>query len=175
MQLVVQELRIHPATLLWFALKVRVRGEPQVARMLRGRDYECLLPTYPDRRRYTDRLARVDIALFPGYMFCRFDPLRKLPILTTPGVEHIVSLARTPQPVPLAEIDAIQQLMESGALSKPWPYLKVGQQVRIAQGSLAGIEGLLVQERGKDRLIVSVHLLQRSVAVEVDRDSIRPL
>ena len=65
--------------------------------------------------------------------------------------------------------------MQSGVLAKPWPYLKVGQRVRIEEGSLAGIEGLLIQERGKDRLIVSVHLLQRSVSVEIDRDSIRPI
>jgi transcription antitermination factor NusG len=142
--------------------------------MLRGRKYDCLLPTYPERRRYSDRLKKVDTALFPGYVFCRFDPLRRLPILTTPGVEHVVGLGRVPHPVEEAEIEAIQQIMQSGVLAKPWPYLKVGHRVRIAEGSLAGIEGLLIQERGRDRLIVSVHLLQRSVSVEIDRDSIRP-
>jgi transcription antitermination factor NusG len=178
MQLAPQEPNFHvpfSVPLPWFALKVRVRGEPQVAQVLRRREYECVLPTYPNRRRYSDRLKRIDTALFPGYVFCRFDPLRRLPILTTPGVEHVVSLARVPQPVPDAEMAAIQQIMQSGVLARPWPYLRVGQRVRIEQGSLLGIEGLLVQERGKDRLVVSVHLLQRSVAVEVDRESIRPI
>ncbi|HYL72952.1 MAG TPA: transcription termination/antitermination NusG family protein [Bryobacteraceae bacterium] len=178
MQLAPQEPHFHvplPVPLPWFAVKVRVRGEPQVAQTLRSREYECVLPTYPERRRYSDRLKRIEKALFPGYVFCRFDPLRRLPILTAPGVEHVVSVARVPEPVPDAEINAIRQIMQSGALAKPWPYLRVGQQVRIDEGSLLGIEGLLVQERGKDRLVVSIHLLQRSVAVQVDRESIRPV
>jgi transcription antitermination factor NusG len=158
----------------WFAVQVRARAEPLVAEILRGKDYECLLPTYPERRKYSDRVKTVETALFPGYVFCRFDPLLRLPILTTPGVACVVSFGRAPQPVAEAEIEAIQQIMQSGVLAKPWPYLKAGQRVRIDHGSLAGIEGLLVQERGKDRLIVSVHLLQRSVSVEIDRDSIRP-
>jgi transcription antitermination factor NusG len=143
--------------------------------MLLGKDYECLLPTFVDCRRYSDRLKQVPAALFPGYVFCRFDPLRRLPILTTPGVEHVVGLGKIPQPVEDIEIEAIQRIMESGFLAKPWPYLKVGQRVRINGGSLDGIEGLLVQERGKDRLIISVDLLQRSVSVVIDRHLIRPV
>jgi transcription antitermination factor NusG len=143
--------------------------------MLLGKDYECLLPTYVDCRRYSDRLKQVPAALFPGYVFCRFDPLRRLPILTTPGVEHVVGLGKIPQPVEDIEIEAIRRIMESGFLAKPWPYLKVGQRVRINGGSLDGIEGLLVQERGKDRLIISVDLLQRSVSVVIDRHLIRPV
>jgi transcription termination/antitermination protein NusG len=145
-----------------------------VVEMLRGKDYECLLPTYPERRKYADSVRQVQVALFPGYVFSRFDPNRRLPILITPGVYRIVSLGKAPQPVEKTEIEALQRIMLSGALAKPWPYLRVGQRIRIERGSLTGIEGLLIQERGNDRLVVSVHFLQRSVSVELERDSIRP-
>lgn len=146
-----------------------------VSEILRNRDYQCLLPTYPERRKYSDRVKNVQAALFPGYVFCRFDPLVRLPILTTPGVACIVSFGRIPHAVDEKDIRGIQQIMHSGILAKPWPYMKVGHRVRIGDGPLAGIEGLLTRERGKDRLVVSVHLLQRSVSVEIDRHSARPL
>jgi len=112
--------------------------------------------------------------LFPGYVFCRFDPLRRLPVLTTPNVQHIVSLARIPQPVDEAEIIALQQVVRSGLLARPWPYLRIGRRIAVEEGPLAGLEGLLLGEKGQSRLIVSVHLLQRSVSVEIDRYAIRP-
>src|SRR5579884_2916131 len=83
----------------WFALKVRTKNELTVDTLLRGKNYETLLPTYTDRRRYSDRVRRVEMALYPGYVFCRFDPVRRLPILTTPSVEYIVGNGKTPQPV----------------------------------------------------------------------------
>lgn len=159
----------------WFALQVRVRAEAMVAEMLRGRNYECLLPTYSERRTYPHRTRTVEVALFPGYVFCRFDPNRRLPVLSTPGVHHIVSCGKAPQALEKAEIESLEKVVQSGALTKPWPYLQVGHRVRIAHGSLKGVDGLLIQERGEDRLIVSIHLLQRSVSVELERDAIRPM
>jgi transcriptional antiterminator NusG len=164
----------YAATYPWFALKVRAGNEQLAAGALRAKNYECLLPTYPERRRYSDRLKQVQSALFPGYVFCRFDPLRRLPILTTPAVQYVVALGKVPQPVDEMEIASIQQIAKSGVLAMPWPYLKAGQRVRIEEGPLAGVEGLLCREKGKDRLVVSVHLLQRSVSVEIDRYRIRP-
>jgi transcription antitermination factor NusG len=145
-----------------------------VTEMLRSKSYECLLPTYPERRKYSHRVRHVQTALFPGYVFSRFDPNCRLPILVTPGVYHIVSLGKAPQPMEKTEIEALQRIVLSGALAMPWPYLRVGQRVRIEHGSLAGIEGLLIQDRGGGRLIVSIHFLQRSVSIELERDSIRP-
>ena len=161
----------HP----WFALKVRAGNEQLAAGALRGKDYECLLPTYPERRRYSDRLKEVQSALFPGYVFCRFDPLRRLPVLTTPAVQYVVAMGKIPQPVDETEMAGIQTIARSGVLAKPWPYLRAGQRVRIEEGPLTGVEGLLCSEKGKDRLVVSVHLLQRAVSVEIDRYRIRPL
>jgi transcription antitermination factor NusG len=178
MQLTLQELSLYAPELEsrpWFAVQVRARAESWVVQILREKKYPCLLPTYPERKKYSDRVKYVQSALFPGYVFCRFDPRVRLPILNTPGVTSIVTLGRYPQPVSEADIRGIERIMNSGILAKPWPYMKVGQRVRIGDGPLTGVEGLLTRERGKDRLVVSVHLLQRSVSVEIDRHSARPL
>jgi transcription antitermination factor NusG len=102
------------------------------------------------------------------------DPERRLPVLTTPGVEYIVSQERTPQEIPESEISGIMQAVQQGK-AKPWPYMKTGDRVRVKLGSFAGVEGVLVSEKGTDRLVLSVTLLQRSVAVEMDRLWVQPV
>lgn len=106
--------------------------------------------------------------LFPGYLFCRFDALKRLPILTTPGVIQVVGYSRQPAPVEESEIKAIQTLVASGLSNQPWPYIRVGDMVEIHSGPLRGLTGILTEFKGKHKLIVSVTLLQRSVAVEID-------
>jgi transcription antitermination factor NusG len=159
----------------WFALQVRTRYEKNVAAILEGKGYEWLLPTYVSKRRWSDRTKKLDVPLFPGYLFCRFNPQERLPILKTPGLISIVGTAKTPVPVEAAEIDAIRKLVNSEIPRQPWPFLKVGQRVRIEYGALAGLEGILLHIKGSDRIILSVSLLQRSVAAEVDAAWITPL
>jgi transcription antitermination factor NusG len=158
----------------WYGLRVRTLGEPKLKEILRHKGYEVFLPTYVNVRRYTDRIKKVNEALFPGYLFCRLDAKHRLSILTTPGVESIVSVAGVPQSISEEEIDAIRKVVDSGALAIPWPYIQTGDRVRIEIGSLRGIEGLLVGVRGGERLILSIHLLQRSIAIEIDRTWVRP-
>lgn len=158
----------------WYALKVRTRSELQVSTCLSHKCYETFVPTYKELRRYADRIKKVDAPLFPGYIFCRLDMQRRLPVLTTPGVEYIVSQERMPQEIPEAEISGIIQAVQQGK-AKPWPYLKTGDRVRVKLGSFAGVEGVLVSEKGTERLVLSVTLLQRSVAVEMDRLWIQPV
>lgn len=166
---------IVPSPLPWFALKVRARSESLVSECLVNKGYETFLPSYFESRRYSDRIVKVAAALFPGYLFCQLDPNRRLPVLTTPGVERIVGFARGPESIPEAELDAIRRVLESGAQAIPWPYLKTGQKVRIEYGALTGVEGLVIRIRGEERLILSVDLLQRSICVDIDRSWIRPL
>lgn len=142
---------------------------------LRQRSYETFLPTYVECRSYSDRIKKVDAALFPGYLFCRFDPDRRLPILTTAGVQQILCLNERPVPVDEGEIAAIQRVVKSQASAQPWPYLKAGDSVRVEFGCFSGMEGILVTEKGTDRLIVSITMLQRSVSVQIDRSWVRPL
>lgn len=135
---------------------------------MEGKGYEYLLPTTKKRKRWSDRIREVAEPLFPGYLFCRFSPERRLPILTTPGVIQIVGYDRQPISVDEAEIAALKTMVASGAANQPWPYLEVGDRVRIESGPLRGLEGILVDTRCSHRLVLSVSLLQRSVAVELD-------
>jgi transcription antitermination factor NusG len=146
-----------------------------VAASLQSKGYEEFLPLYRSRNRWSDRLKDVSLPLFPGYVFCRFDPARRLRVVTTPGVVSVVGLGKAPQPVEPAELAAIQALVASGLPAIPWPYLKTGESVRIERGALEGIEGILTAVKNELRVVLSVTLLQRSVAVEIDRDFIRPI
>jgi transcription antitermination factor NusG len=139
---------------------------------LRSKGFDVCLPLYRPRRIST-RGAK-EFALFPGYVFCCFDSTSLLPVQTVPGVAGIVCCGRTPEPVDQVEMRAVQQLTASGVISEPYPYLQAGQSVRISEGPLEGVEGLLLRERGADRLVISVSLLQRSVIAEVDRGWVEP-
>lgn len=152
----------------WFALQVRTTHEKKVAARLDGKFYEHFLPLYPCRRRWSDRINETEIPLFPGYLFCRINMTCRLPILTTPGVIRIVGNGSGPQPVEEAEVAAIQALVRSKLPSQPWPFREIGERVRIEHGPLRGVDGILADFRGLHRLVLSVTLLQRSVAVEID-------
>jgi transcription antitermination factor NusG len=158
----------------WFALHTKLNRERHVAEMLRGKGYEEFVPSYRARRKWADRYKETDLPLFPGYVFCRFDPFRRLPILVTPGVVQVVGNGRVPAPIDDSEIEAIRAAASSSGV-EPWPYLKVGERVRIESGPLTGLEGILQEVEKSCRIVISVSLLQRSVAVEVDRDRVRPI
>jgi transcription antitermination factor NusG len=152
----------------WFALQVRARYEQGVADHLDGKGYELFLPIYKCRKRWSDRVKEVEAPLFPGYLFCRLNPQDRLPILKTPGVIQVVGSNRTPTAVDEHEIQAIQAMVASGIPNQPWPFLATGDRVRIESGPLSGLEGILIEFKGNHRLVLSVTLLQRSVAVEID-------
>ena len=158
----------------WFALRIKARREKFVASSLRSKGYEEFLPLYRCRRRWSDRMKTHELPLFPGYVFCRFDMNNRLPILVTPNVLLIVGCGKTPLPVEDSEIAALQSIVKSGLKAEPWPYLRVGQRVRIERGSLEGVEGLLLAAKPQ-RLVVSVTILQRSVAVEIEEAWARPI
>jgi transcription antitermination factor NusG len=159
---------------LWFALCVRTNHERVVSALLRSKGYEELLPLYRSRRRWSDRIKNTELPLFPGYVFSRFDINKRLPILTTPGVQSIVGNGRTPVPVEEWEIENLRLIAGSHLQAEPAPYLTVGQKVRIEHGALEGLEGILVALKKPCRLIVSVTLLRRSVSLEVDETCVRP-
>jgi transcription antitermination factor NusG len=152
----------------WFALQVRSNHEAGVAEFLRGRGFSPFFPVYRNRKVWSDRIKVVDAPLFPGYMFCRVNIEDRMPILTAPGVIRIVGYNRVPVAVEEAEIKSLQALVTSGLPHQPWPFLKIGEQFQIESGPLQGLKGILVEVRGAHRLVLSVTLLQRSVAVEID-------
>src|ERR1700691_1371597 len=156
----------------WFALQVRGRQEFNISENLGSNGYEWFLPLYKSRKRCSDRIKQFDSPLFPGYVFCRFNPLDRLPILKIPGVIQIVGFNRQLVAVDEDEIRGIQALVALGIPNHPCPYLEVGDKVRIESGPLRGLEGLLVDFQGNHQLVLSVTLLQRSVAVKIDSASV---
>lgn len=162
------ELQSAVGSLPWFAVQIRTRREVLAAEYLGGKGYEWFLPLYKSRRPWSDRIKELNVPLFPGYLFCRFDPHHRLPILQTPGVIQIVGCNRVPVPVDDGEIAAIQTLVSSGLPNQPWPFLSAGDRVRIESGPLRGAEGLLTTVKGNHRLVLSISILQRSVAVDID-------
>ena len=159
----------------WFALLVKSNCEKTVATLVRNKGFEEFLPLYKSCHRWSDRLKSAESPLFPGYTFCRIDPNFRLPILTIPGALHFIGIGKVPVPIEDSEIAAIQKAVRSVLPAEPWAYLSVGQLVRLDDGPLAGLEGMLIETRKQYRIVVSVSLLQRSVAVEIERNWVTPL
>ncbi len=153
----------------WFAILSRAGREKNATLLLENAGYECYLPMVKLTRQWSDRMKETEQPLFPGYLFCRMNPSNRLPILMTPGVIHIVGVGKAPIPIEEAEIIAIQRAGKSGLSIMPWPYLQVGHVARIENGPLRGMEGIVVKIKSGLKLVLSVNLLQRSVAVEIDR------
>ncbi len=159
----------------WYALQVRSRWEGSTATLLSGKGYETFFPTYRAKKRWRASSREVAAPLFPGYVFCLFDAHKRLPVLVTPGVLSVVGRGRIPIPVEDSEINAIQRVVSSGLRTEPWPYLEVGQHVRIQDGALSGLEGILTSFRGTLRIVVSVSLLCRSVSLVIERSGVCPV
>jgi len=159
----------------WFAVRVSSNHEKIAAQVLDQKYYETFSPLYKVRRRWSDRFKIIEAPLFPGYIFCRIDLEHRLPVLTTPGVVQIVGFGMRPAPVEESEIAALQTIVNSDLPLKPWPYLRQGQTIRIEYGPLSGVEGILLKFKNQNRLVASVSLLQRSVAVELDGDWVLPV
>jgi transcription antitermination factor NusG len=152
----------------WYALYTRHHHENAVARILTAKGFETFLPLYQEPRRWTDRVKLLSLPLFPCYVFLRGGLERRLDILTTPGIHAFVSSAGQPASIPLTEIDAIRRGVESGAHVEPHPFLKSGEWVRVKSGSLEGIQGILVRNKSLFRVVLSVEMLGKAAAVEVD-------
>lgn len=155
----------------WYALKVRTGGESSAAAALQNRGFDPYNPTYKERRRYSDRMKDVEKPVFPGYIFCEFDIQKKLPIISSPGVEYIVGVGGRPAPIPEREIANIRRVVAAGAAGSR-PLLR-GQRVRITHGSLEGVEGVLVRDAQGAHLVVSINLLNGSAWLHIDQHQIQ--
>lgn len=158
----------------WYAAYANVRHEKQVALQLEGRSLDCFLPLYRSVRRWKDRRKEIELPLFPGYLFVRMAPQDRLKVLGVPGVVHIVSFHGQWAPLPDAEIETLRERLRMCGGVEPHPYLTVGARVRVRGGPLAGLEGILVRRKDKFRLVLSIELIMRSIAVEVDEADLEP-
>lgn len=161
----------------WYAVRVKTRYEESVAKQIRFRGCEILLPTRIERRRWSDRIKAVSTALFPSYVFCRFQYRHKLLIQTVPGVLGIVSFSPEGTPVENDEIDSLRILTTTGRRISNCAYVQTGRKVTITDGPLRGIIGIFEGQDRCGRLIVSVTLLARSIRVglePLDVSAVRP-
>lgn len=159
----------------WFAAHVKARHEKKVALQLTNSNLECFLPLYQARHRWQDRTATVALPLFPGYVFIHIDPREKLRVVKLSGVVDLVGVQGKPTPIEPAEIDSLRQCVSRDGNLQPHPYLSVGRRVRITSGPLADTEGILTRKKGQCRLVISIHLIERSVSLEVDAHDVVPL
>ena len=159
----------------WYGVQVRPRCEVRSAAALDNRGYESFLPIGMIRRRWSDRIKETRVPLIPGYVFCRLDIQRRLGVLTSPGVVCIVGSGKAPLPIEEREISLLRALVASGLDAQPCPYLGEGSRVEIDRGPLRGVVGVIARLSGRQRLVVSIPLLQRSLAVELERDCIRSI
>jgi len=152
----------------WYALYTKHQHEKAVARNLTCKGFEIFLPLYAAARNWKDRVKLLSLPLFPCYVFFRGDLGRRLDIITTPGIHALVSNAGQPAAIPAVELDCIRQAVVSGASVRPHPLLKCGDWVRVRCGPLAGIQGILLRKKNVYRLVISLEMLGKAAAVEVD-------
>lgn len=156
----------------WYAVFMRPKMEKHVASVLRTKGYEVCLPCYRTRRKWSDRYQWVELPLFPTYLFCQFDLRDKLPILTTPGVIRLVGHCRAAEPVDEIEMMNLMALVRSGLPAEPWPLIRIGDRARIIAGALAGVEGILLDNRKASRVVLSASILNRAVCVTVSASDV---
>ena len=158
----------------WYALYTRPRHEKQVLQELSNYRIEAYLPTHKIRRRWSDRYKIVQEPLFKNYLFVRIDSDHYRKALKPYGAVSFVTVEGEPAIIPDEEIEAVKILVTTEIPHNPYPYLKAGRKIRVKYGPLEGCEGVLVRKRGLARLVVTVHLLQRSIEAELDAAWIEP-
>jgi len=159
----------------WYALRVRTRCEQVVVGGLRQREIVNFLPLYRTRRQWSDRIKTTYVPLFPGYVFARLNDQDLRRVVRVIDCMYVVGRGNVPEPLAESEIEAVKRLVAEGAGVGPWPFCTLGQTVEVVRGALAGLRGIYLRAAGHDRLVVSLPLLQRSVATEVESCDVRPV
>jgi transcription termination/antitermination protein NusG len=156
----------------WFAVYTTCRHEKRVAQHLEQRQIEHFLPLYRSQHRWKDgSRVMVDLPLFPGYVFVRVDCSSRVGVLAVPGVVSMIGTALRPAPLPDFEVETLRAGLDP-LRAEPHPLLTVGQRVRIRKGSLAGVEGIVIRTKGGIRVVLTLDLLMKSIAIEVDGDDV---
>jgi transcription antitermination factor NusG len=156
------------ATFGWHALYTRHQHEKAVAAILAQKGFDIFLPLYTAAHRWKDRTKQLSLPLFTCYVFVRGGLERRVQILTTPGVHSFVGCAGRAAEIPETDMEALFRMVDSSLRVEPHPFLKCGDRVRVKSGPLEGIEGILLRKKNLFRLVLSVEMLQKAVAVEVD-------
>jgi transcription antitermination factor NusG len=161
-----------PQTGAWYALYTCPRHEKRVAEQIKRRSFSCYLPLYRSVRRWKDRRKELELALFPGYVFVHMVPENRLQVLQVPGAVRLVSFNGRPAVLPEEEIEALRSRLSGAAKVEPHPYLRKGCRVYVRNGPMRGLEGIIVRRKDSCRVVFSIDLIMRSVAVEVDESDL---
>jgi transcription antitermination factor NusG len=159
----------------WYAAYTCAQHEKRVAEQLAGRGVEHFLPLYASVRRWKDRHVRLDLALFPGYVFVRLALQDRLRVLQVPSLVRLVGFGGLPTAMPDDQVEILRNGLAEQLQAEPHPFLTVGRRVRVRHGPLQGAEGILLRKKGTFRMVLSLELIMRSVAVEVDAADVEPL
>src|SRR5579863_9076448 len=159
----------------WYALYTCPRHEKTVAQQIEERSIACFLPLYRSVRRWKDRRKELELALFPGYVFVHLALQDKMRVLQLPSVVRLVSFNGQPAVLPEGEIEGLRQRLARGGCAQPHPYLTVGRRVRVCAGPMQGLEGIIIRRKERCRVVFSLDLIMRSVAVEVDESEVEPV
>lgn len=165
-------LPIAPERANWYALYTAPRHEKLVADQINRHGISCFLPLYRSMRRWKDRRKELAMVLFPGYVFVRMAPQDRLQVLQLPGAVRLVAFNGHPVAMPEQEIELLRSRLSATYFIEPHPYLRVGKRIRVRSGPLQGLEGIIVRMKDRCRLVFSIDLIMRSVAVEVDEDEV---
>lgn len=160
---------------LCYAVKVRSASEEAVARALQQKQHRAMTPLHTVTRRYSDRLKKVSMALFPGYVFVWMREQDWLSVVSTNGVGYVVRCGRSLVPLTREETRKIEILCRSKTDCEPCPMFAVGQKVLIEEGPFAGLIGVLQRVHDENKVVVSIESLHRAVRVTIGANSIRPV
>ncbi len=152
----------------WYAVYTCANREKRVADQFAGRGVEHFLPQYESVRRWKDRKVRLQLPLFPSYLFVHLAAQERLHVLQVSGVVRLVGFNGRPSPMPEEDVDRIRRFLGQGWRAEPHPYLQVGKRARVVRGPLTGMEGIVLRRKNRSRLVLSFDLIQRSMAIEMD-------
>lgn len=159
----------------WYAAYTSANHEKRVAEQLVQKGIENFLPLYESVRRWKDRRVRLQMPLFPGYVFVRLPLSEKLKVLQVGGVARLIGFGDRPVSLPDEEMESLRRGAGEAVRMEPHPYLTEGRRIRIMRGPLTGMEGILVRKKGGMRLVLSIDLIMRSIAVDVDAVDVLPI
>jgi transcription antitermination factor NusG len=158
----------------WYAAYTCANHEKGVAEQLERRSVENFLPLYESVRRWKDRRVRLQLPLFPGYVFVRLALRDRLQVLEIPSVVRLVGVDRHPTSLPTEEIESIRACVVQRHPLLPYHFVHRGQRVRVLSGPLEGLTGIVLRQKNRTRFVISLELLMRSVAVEIDGSDFSP-
>src|SRR5688572_2627493 len=170
------ELYVEPR---WYACYTRARAEKQVAKFLQTRGIDSYLPLVPRQRQWKDRKKVVPFPLFPSYVFGRFAMRDLHSVLTTPGVSTIVRTRGQPTPIAEQELETVRRfaaaLASTGVEPEARTFLAEGQKVRITEGPFEGVEGIVIESRGRKRVLVGISAIGQGLEIDIDTRLLKPL